>query len=109
MISPAVSAYGEPKGAFISKSFSVTNMKTISESNKTNVLGIIKNIGGKTVNGAYVAVELYNSNNSLLNVIYAPLTVYTLGPNETSPFKVWTNLRSFDHYIIRMVGTVGIN
>jgi hypothetical protein len=30
-----------------------------------------------------------------------------LGQNEVSPFKVWTNTRSFDHYVVRIVGAIG--
>jgi len=109
IVTTSVYVYGDPKGTFISKSFSITNMSTVSESNKTNIIGIVKNIGDRTVNDAIVSVELYNSNNSLMNVIYTPITVHTVGPKEISPFKVWTNLRSFDHYVIRMLGTIGIN
>lgn len=107
-VTASVSIYGEPKGTFIGKHFSVTNMSTVSDSvNSTNIIGIVKNIGNKTLIGAGVVVELYDFNNRLINVIeYTPVIVNTLGPNEISPFKVWTNTRSFDHYVVRIVGTI---
>jgi hypothetical protein len=107
-VTASVSIYGEPKGTFIGKHFRVTNMSTVSDSvNSTNIIGIVKNIGNKTLIGAGVVVELYDFNNRLINVIeYTPVIVNTLGPNEISPFKVWTNTRSFDHYVVRIVGTI---
>ena len=99
---------GEPKGTFIGKYFRVTNMSAVSDNaNSTNIIGIVKNIGNKTLNGAGVVVELYDFNNRLINVIeYTPVIVKTLGPNEVSPFKVWTNTRSFDHFVVRIVGAI---
>jgi hypothetical protein len=107
-VTASVSIYGEPKGTFIGKHFRVTNMSTVSDSvNSTNIIGNVKNIGNKTLIGAGVVVELYDFNNRLINVIeYTPVIVNTLGPNEISPFKVWTNTRSFDHYVVRIVGTI---
>jgi hypothetical protein len=107
-VTASVSIYGEPKGTFIGKHFRVTNMSTVSDSvNSTNIIGIVKNIGNKTLIGAGVVAELYDFNNRLINVIeYTPVIVNTLGPNEISPFKVWTNTRSFDHYVVRIVGTI---
>jgi hypothetical protein len=82
-------------------------MSAVSDSvNSTNIIGIVKNVN-KTLNGAGVVVELYDFNNRLINVIeYTPVIVNTLGPNEISPFKVWTNTPSFDHYVVRIVGTI---
>lgn len=107
-VTASVSIYGEPKGTFIGKHFRVTNMSTVSDSvNSTNIIGIVKNIGNKTLNGAGVVVELYDFSNRLINVIeYTPVIVNTLGPNEISHFKVWTNTPSFDHYVVRIVGTI---
>lgn len=104
-----VSVYGEPKGAFISKYFTVTNMSTVLDSSSTNIIGIVKYIGNNTLNDARVVVELYDSNNRLMNLIDTPVTVHTLRPNEMSPFKVWTNKLTFDHYVVRMVGAVSIS
>ena len=60
-VTASVSIYGEPKGTFIGKHFRVTNMSTVSDSvNSTNIIGIVKNIGNKTLNGAGVVVELYD-------------------------------------------------
>src|SRR6476646_5814336 len=97
LVTASVSIYGEPNGMFIGKYFRVTNMSVVSDNvNSTNIIGIgKKNIGNKTLNGAGVVVELYDFNNRLINVIeYTPVIVKTLGPNEVSPFKVWTNTRS---------------
>ena len=111
LVTASVSIYGEPNGTFIGKYFRVTNMSAVSDNvNSTNIIGIVKNIGNKTLNGngAGVVVELYDFNNRLINVIeYTPVIVKTLGPNEVSPFKVWTNTRSFDHYVVRIVGAIG--
>ena len=95
LVTASVSIYGEPNGTFIGKYFRVTNMSAVSDNvNSTNIIGIVKNIGNKTLNGAGVVVELYDFNNRLINVIeYTPVIVKTL--NEVSPFKVWT-LQSFD-------------
>jgi hypothetical protein len=84
-------------------------MSAVSDNvSSTNIIGIVKNIGNKTFNGAGVVVELYDFNNRLINVIeYTLDIVKTLGPNEVSPFKVWTNPRSFDHYVFRIVGAIG--
>ncbi|MGA7006182.1 MAG: FxLYD domain-containing protein [Nitrososphaeraceae archaeon] len=109
MVTASVTIYGEPNGTFIGKYFRVTNMSAVSDNvNSTNIIGIVKNIGNKTLNGAGVVVELYDFNNRLINVIeYTPVIVKTLGPNQVSPFKVWTNTRSFDHYVVRIVGAIG--
>jgi hypothetical protein len=109
LVTASVSIYGEPKGTFIGKYFRVTNMSAVSDSvNSTNIIGIVKNIGNKTLNGAGAVVELYDFNNRLINVIeYTPVIVNTLGPNEISPFKVWTNTPSFDHFVVRIVGAIG--
>ncbi len=112
MVAVSVSVYGEPKGVFISKYFSVTNMSTISDNvNSTNIIGIVKNIGSKSLNtgcNPRMLVELYDSKNNLKNVIeLTPAGVNTLEPNEISPFKVWTNTPTFDHYVVRMVGAIG--
>jgi hypothetical protein len=41
-------------------------MSAVSDSvNSTNIIGIVKNIGNKTLNGAGVVVELYDFNNRL--------------------------------------------
>jgi hypothetical protein len=112
LIVACVSVYGEPKGVFISKYFSVTNMSTVSDNaNSTNIIGILKNIGNKTLNAGCnprMQVELYDSKNNLKNVIeLTPVGVSTLEPNKISPFKVWTNTPTFDHYVVRMVDAIG--
>ena len=65
--------YGQPKGVFISKYFSVTNMSAISDNaNSTNIIGIVKNIGKESLNAGCnprMLVELYDSKNNLKNVI----------------------------------------
>jgi hypothetical protein len=104
--------YGAPKGVFISKYFSVTNLSTIADNeNSTNIIGIVKNIGNKTLNAgcnARMLVELYDSKNKLMNVIEnTPPGISSLEPNGLSPFKVWTNTPTFDHYVVRMVGAIG--
>ena len=86
-------------------------MSAVSDSvNTTNIIGIVKNIGNKTLNGAGVVVELYDFNNRLINVIeYSPVIVKTLGPNESRHLllEVWTNTLLFDHYGVRIVGAIG--
>lgn len=54
LVTASVSIYGEPNGTFIGKYFRVTNMSAVSDNvNSTNIIGIVKNIGNKTLNGEW--------------------------------------------------------
>ncbi|MFC1997829.1 FxLYD domain-containing protein [Chloroflexota bacterium] len=71
-----------------------------------HIVGLVTNNTDRTVDNVEVEVEILDNNGNSLQVELTTISLYTLGPGETSPFAYWVSeeLPNADNYRAIVVG-----
>lgn len=102
--------FAEPKGAYESDSFKITNMSAIYKGNYLgdtfDIVGMIENSGNKSFNELNLIATLYDKNNSLIDVERTVPLLDIKQQGDISPFKfvIRSNASLFDHYVVQIAG-----
>jgi hypothetical protein len=102
--------FAQPKGAYESDSFKITNMSAIYKGNYLgdtfDIVGMIENSGNKSFNELNLIATLYDKNNSLIDVERTVPLLDIKQQGDISPFKfvIRSNASLFDHYVIQIAG-----
>ena len=92
----------------ISVKDNVANQVTIQKAEATTVngrmFGKVKNTEENDINGKYIEINLYSSNNNLLGTKY--IQVNNLGINQEENFEIYFKLQNIKSYNINIVDQI---